>query len=110
MIQDNEKVPISWQGRLNVTYSFGGRLSENKSLSLTVFSNLKISKTYNVIGVLKGNVEPGWFANELKGNFILNIYLRSIRNDWCTQRYLVVWSYRRYKWHIHFIRNCKSFF
>ncbi len=52
--------PKSWIGSLsNVTYKLGGSLDQKRSIMLNVFNERKISKIYNVIGMIRGTVEPG---------------------------------------------------
>lgn len=47
-----------WLGELNTTYSLGGKLKNNRFLVLNVYNQRKISKVYNVIGMIRGSVEP----------------------------------------------------
>lgn len=51
-------VPKDWQGDLAMTYSFGGKLKDGKSLTLNVFNERKVSKIWNVIGMIEGSSEP----------------------------------------------------
>lgn len=51
-------VPYDWQGDLTMTYSFGGKLKDSKSLTLNVFNQRKVSKIWNVIGMIEGSSEP----------------------------------------------------
>ncbi|CAF0877194.1 unnamed protein product [Brachionus calyciflorus] len=57
-ISDEFSSPTSWKGDLNVSYSIGGSLKSEKKLTLSVFSQKRIEKIYNVIGVIKGSIEP----------------------------------------------------
>ncbi len=79
LIDENQKVKDTWAGIMEVNYSYGGKikngqyaskiiLTNNKRINLVfnlrkivlnVFNQRKVSKTYNVIGMIKGTVEPG---------------------------------------------------
>ncbi len=48
-----------WKGELNMTYTYGGKLDGGRLLTLNVFNQRRIEKTYNVMGLIKGSVEPG---------------------------------------------------
>uniref|UniRef100_A0A663LLB1 Aminopeptidase NAALADL1 n=1 Tax=Athene cunicularia TaxID=194338 RepID=A0A663LLB1_ATHCN len=53
----------SWKGSLNVSYNIGPGFAENSSarkVRMHVHTNNKITRIYNVIGILRGAVEPGW--------------------------------------------------
>jgi hypothetical protein len=43
---------------MNITYTFGGRLENNRFLTLNVFNERKIRKIHNVIGIIEGKTEP----------------------------------------------------
>lgn len=59
MDHDKSKVvPADWQGDLAMTYSFGGKLKDGKSLTLNVFNQRKVSRIWNVIGMIEGSTEP----------------------------------------------------
>ena len=58
MDTDSVVAPIDWAGDLNMTYIFGGKLKNNRSLSLNVFNERKIAKIWNVLGMIKGSQEP----------------------------------------------------
>jgi hypothetical protein len=58
MDKDSKMAPIDWRGDLNVTYTFGGKLKNNRSLTLNVFNQRKIAKIWNVLGMIKGSQEP----------------------------------------------------
>uniref|UniRef100_A0A663LKA3 Glutamate carboxypeptidase 2 n=1 Tax=Athene cunicularia TaxID=194338 RepID=A0A663LKA3_ATHCN len=51
----------SWKGSLNVSYNIGPGFAENSSarkVRMHVHTNNKITRIYNVIGILRGAVEP----------------------------------------------------
>uniref|UniRef100_A0A8V5FRG9 Glutamate carboxypeptidase 2 n=1 Tax=Melopsittacus undulatus TaxID=13146 RepID=A0A8V5FRG9_MELUD len=51
----------SWKGRLNVPYNIGPGFAGNSStrkVRMHVHANNKITRIYNVIGILRGSVEP----------------------------------------------------
>uniref|UniRef100_A0A4X2KDQ5 Aminopeptidase NAALADL1 n=1 Tax=Vombatus ursinus TaxID=29139 RepID=A0A4X2KDQ5_VOMUR len=53
----------SWKGRLNVPYNIGPGFTGNYStrkVKMNIHSNNKVTRIYNVIGTLRGAVEPGW--------------------------------------------------
>uniref|UniRef100_A0A5F8G889 Folate hydrolase 1 n=1 Tax=Monodelphis domestica TaxID=13616 RepID=A0A5F8G889_MONDO len=53
----------SWKGKLKVPYSIGPGFTGNYStrkVKMNIHSNNKITRIYNVIGTLRGTVEPGW--------------------------------------------------
>lgn len=58
MNEISSTVPESWKGDLNVTYSFGGKLKNKKSITLNVYNQRKISKVWNVLGMIEGYAEP----------------------------------------------------
>ncbi|NXC72789.1 NALD2 dipeptidase, partial [Anhinga anhinga] len=52
----------SWKGSLNVSYNIGPGFADNSStrkVRMHVHTNNKITRIYNVIGILRGAVEPG---------------------------------------------------
>jgi hypothetical protein len=49
----------NWKGEFNMTYTYGGKLEAGRLLTLNVFNKRRIAKTYNVMGLIKGTVEPG---------------------------------------------------
>ncbi len=53
-------VPEKWAGDLKINYTLGGKLKNDQIITLNIFNKAKISKIYNVIGVIKGSIEPGW--------------------------------------------------
>lgn len=61
--------PEEWQGGLNITYHLGPGFSQpGWKLNLDVNNNNTHTTTYNVIGVIKGSVEPDRYV--LLGNHI----------------------------------------
>jgi N-acetylated-alpha-linked acidic dipeptidase len=59
LIEPNKnQVKSDWRGDFNLTYTYGGKLANNRKLRLNVFNKRKIEKTYNVIGVIEGSIEP----------------------------------------------------
>lgn len=60
------KVPDHWIGGLNATYRFGPGYSDGSKISLEVNTNLTERTIHNVIGIIKGSVEPDRFV--LVGN------------------------------------------
>ncbi|XP_071962716.1 N-acetylated-alpha-linked acidic dipeptidase 2-like [Antedon mediterranea] len=64
---DGDEVPDSWKGALNVTYRFGPTLKKvNRKIKLEVIAIKENRPVYNVIGMIKGNVEPDRYV--LMGN------------------------------------------
>ena len=57
-VNNEIQIPNDWIGALNVTYSFGGRLTQNRTITLNVYNQRKVAKIYNVLGVIKGRTEP----------------------------------------------------
>ncbi len=55
---NNNQVKDDWRGEFNLTYTYGGKLSQNKKIRLNVFNQRRIAKTYNVIGCIRGELEP----------------------------------------------------
>ena len=55
---NSKTVPTDWKGTLNVNYSFGGKLKEDKSLTLNVFNQRRILKIWDVVGMIEGSTEP----------------------------------------------------
>jgi hypothetical protein len=55
---NNISIPDSWLGDLNVTYSLGGPLKQNKTVVLNDYNQRKISRIYNVIGMIQCKTEP----------------------------------------------------
>ncbi|CAF4049820.1 unnamed protein product, partial [Rotaria magnacalcarata] len=53
------EVPANWRGTLsNVTYRYGGELLNTSSIEVKSFNRLERKDTYNVIGIMKGEIEP----------------------------------------------------
>ncbi|CAF2097700.1 unnamed protein product [Rotaria magnacalcarata] len=53
------EVPADWRGTLsNVTYRYGGELLNTSSIEVKSFNRLERKDTYNVIGIMKGEIEP----------------------------------------------------
>uniref|UniRef100_A0A8C6C5H9 Aminopeptidase NAALADL1 n=1 Tax=Monodon monoceros TaxID=40151 RepID=A0A8C6C5H9_MONMO len=53
----------SWKGSLHVPYNVGPGFTGNfstKKVKMHIHSNNKVKRIYNVIGTLRGAVEPGW--------------------------------------------------
>ncbi|XP_041879959.1 N-acetylated-alpha-linked acidic dipeptidase 2-like isoform X5 [Corvus kubaryi] len=53
----------SWKGSLNVSYNIGPGFTGNSStrkVRMHVHTSNKITRIYNVIGILRGALEPGW--------------------------------------------------
>ncbi|XP_071962718.1 N-acetylated-alpha-linked acidic dipeptidase 2-like [Antedon mediterranea] len=56
---DGEDVPEEWRGKLNVTYKFGQTFKNpNRKIKLKVLSKKEVRTVYNVVGMIKGSVEP----------------------------------------------------
>ena len=58
---DGEAAPDAWQGGLNCTYRLGPNLINDHKLNLDIHTDYKRATVYNVIGVMRGSVEPGEF-------------------------------------------------
>ena len=54
-----QEAPEEWQGAFNFTYFFGPQTKNNYNVSLQVHNQNKKVKIYNVIGMIKGHLEPG---------------------------------------------------
>ncbi|CAM4944796.1 unnamed protein product [Rotaria socialis] len=53
------EVPANWRGILsNVAYRYGGELLNTSSIEVKSFNRLERKDTYNVIGIMKGEIEP----------------------------------------------------
>ena len=53
------EVPPDWKGKLNITYRFGpGFRNSNLKAKLTVNNFEEVRTIYNIIGYIKGSVEP----------------------------------------------------
>lgn len=61
LIENNVQVKNEWKGELNMSYTYGGKLKDNKLITLNVFNQREIRKTYNVMGFIEGSDEPGKF-------------------------------------------------
>ena len=53
------RVIKDWIGGFNLTYTYGGKLRDGNKLVLNVFNQNRIEKTWNVMGLIKGEIEPG---------------------------------------------------
>ncbi len=53
MNENIKKVPDEWRGNMNCTYTLGGFFNNNRTLTLNVFNERKISKIHNVIGMIE---------------------------------------------------------
>ncbi len=56
---NKNEVTNNWKGEFNLTYTYGGKLRDNRKIRLNVYNQRKMAKTYNVIGIIKGELEPG---------------------------------------------------
>ncbi|CAF1640902.1 unnamed protein product [Rotaria sordida] len=53
------EVPVEWRGTLsNVTYRYGGELRNASTIEVKTYNRLERKDTYNVIGIMKGEIEP----------------------------------------------------
>lgn len=59
LIDSDIRVPENWTGIMNTTYKFGGKLKENRQLRINVYGERKVCKVNNVIGIIRGSIEPG---------------------------------------------------
>uniref|UniRef100_A0A8V0XNG9 Aminopeptidase NAALADL1 n=1 Tax=Gallus gallus TaxID=9031 RepID=A0A8V0XNG9_CHICK len=53
----------TWKGALNVSYNIGPGFVRNistRKVRMHVHTNNKVARIYNVIGIIRGAVEPGW--------------------------------------------------
>ena len=53
-----QHVPEAWRGQLNTSYTFGGFLESNQTLTLNVYNKRSVRAIHNVMGVIKGSTEP----------------------------------------------------
>jgi hypothetical protein len=61
------EVPVAWKGALNITYRFGpGFKNPDWKIEVDVHSEMKIKTTYNVLGTIRGEIEPDRYV--LVGN------------------------------------------
>ncbi|KAL3881667.1 hypothetical protein ACJMK2_028077 [Sinanodonta woodiana] len=59
--------PDTWKGKLNITYMIGpGFINTTRKVKLTVNNYLKVVTVENIIGIIKGKVEPDRYV--LLGN------------------------------------------
>ncbi|XP_064459471.1 putative N-acetylated-alpha-linked acidic dipeptidase [Ornithodoros turicata] len=56
--------PVEWQGKLNITYNVGPgyKTSHDIDAEVTVYNTLKHTDIHNVIGVIRGNFQPGRYV------------------------------------------------
>lgn len=55
-----KKAPAEWEGQLKVNYSLGPELeSPDMSILMDIRTANKMVTTYNTIGILDGDEEPG---------------------------------------------------
>ncbi|CAF0930021.1 unnamed protein product [Brachionus calyciflorus] len=57
-IENNKPVKNEWRGELNMSYTYGGKLKDNRLITLNVFNQRERRKTYNVMGFIEGTDEP----------------------------------------------------
>ncbi|XP_078682601.1 aminopeptidase NAALADL1-like [Branchiostoma floridae x Branchiostoma belcheri] len=56
-----EEVPSGWNGSLPITYRLGPGFTDDwaaREVRMNVYTNTSIQRVYNVIGMIKGRVEP----------------------------------------------------
>ncbi|CAF4432454.1 unnamed protein product, partial [Adineta steineri] len=54
-----DNVTKDWSGSLsNVVYRYGGILRDSAKIEVRTYNRLERKDTYNVIGILKGEIEP----------------------------------------------------
>lgn len=62
-----EAVPAEWQGKLNLTYRYGGEMKETGwKIRMFISTQSEIRRTYNVFGIIRGAIEPDRYV--LMGN------------------------------------------
>ncbi|XP_071506201.1 N-acetylated-alpha-linked acidic dipeptidase 2-like [Diadema antillarum] len=62
-----DEVPRDWRGSLDVTYRFGpGFANPDRKVKMSIHTSREIRTTYDVIGIIKGAVEPDRYV--LLGN------------------------------------------
>ena len=57
-IMEGPEVPIEWKGAINTTYNLGGSLKNGYKVKLSTHNYFGSKKSSNVIGYVKGEVEP----------------------------------------------------
>nr|XP_057936077.1 N-acetylated-alpha-linked acidic dipeptidase 2 [Doryrhamphus excisus] len=53
--------PSNWKGALNVSYRIGPGFTDdvkNQSVRMNIYTNIKVTRIYNVIGRIRGTLEP----------------------------------------------------
>ena len=64
------EAPESWRGDLNVTYSLGPNFKDPiVYIEMNILTENKMAETYNAIGILLGEEEPGMDDIVLKTSF-----------------------------------------
>jgi len=58
MLRNQNPVGEDWRGDFNITYTYGGKLDNDRLLRLNVYNSRRVEKTYNVIGIIEGSMEP----------------------------------------------------
>jgi len=48
-----------WKGDLDAPYNLGPGLKNNFTVKMEVYTSNKMVTTYNTIGIIRGEVEPG---------------------------------------------------
>ena len=51
--------PDEWQGGLEADYNLGPNLKNNFQVKMEVYTTNQMATTYNTIGILRGEIEPG---------------------------------------------------
>ncbi|CAF1148812.1 unnamed protein product [Rotaria sp. Silwood1] len=86
-MQGNE-VPVEWRGTLsNVVYRYGGELLNASTIEVKTYNRLERKDTYNVIGIMKGEIEPGTVSSILDTNKIEKFLI-------LLDRYVVIGNHR----------------
>ncbi|CAF1046308.1 unnamed protein product [Didymodactylos carnosus] len=55
-----EDVPDEWKGAMTVPYKYGGPLNNSNTITVTSYNKREPRDTYNVIGIMEGEIEPGF--------------------------------------------------
>jgi N-acetylated-alpha-linked acidic dipeptidase len=49
-----------WKGDLIAPYNLGPKLKNNFTIKMEVYTSNQMRTTYNTIGIIRGEIEPGY--------------------------------------------------
>lgn len=104
--------PSEWQGGLEAAYNLGPNLIDNFTIKMEVYTTNQMATTYNTIGILRGEIEPGFcliFRFKLVIKSFKRFTNRSLRAGGESSRRLDSGCYRSFEWYSRYDGDGQGF-